>query len=775
MLTGQILNDKYKIKEIIKSLNFITIYKGIDLKKEKELIIKELTGFFPNPVVRQQALEYFKLEAKRHFRMSHPYLPKYKDYFDFESKRYLILEAVKGKTFKELIEEGQTLTHREILSWTVKICEALSHLHRLKPEPIIFKNLNPETIYLSMNIDIKLFDMGTGKKNNIFEPLYTCFSSPEQYGGEVDRKTDIYSLGAILYYLLTRKLPPDALDLEDDPILLIDSLNKNIPPGLKNIILKAMAIEKDDRYPSIEHMKREIQHILNEPPGARKEQVEPVPVPAKTSPLAGYRKIRDERKEQAGPVPVSSKPSPLTGYRKIQEERKEQTGPVPVSSKPSPLTGYRKIQGERKGQTVSAKTSPLAGYRKIQEERKRRPLINREPVNQEKTPEEKKFSAFKFSRGKSGNEKVFKKSSPIERVPSGVKRLREKKKVTEEKLEAVTERLKKELTYNDLRPENKDLKQALADIRNKRKERKIIAKRGTGHLTQDKMSPSGDDTGQFNTPLIPDNLIRNRYKIMDVIITSPLSITYKGMDEENQEIIMIKELKDSQPDLAAREQALSQFKTEAKMLFKLLHPNLPRYKDYFDYRFKRYLIMEYIEGTNLKMITENSIDLFDEVQVIDWGFQICGALHFLHKIKPQPIIFRNLKPENILLQTGGTLKLLDFGISKFFQISQKTIEIAKIINKNFSPIEQFNGMTDERTDIYSLGAVLYYLSTKVVPPDAMDINLGEAKLYPPGKYNPKLSKEFNSVIMKAMKFHKEDRFKTAEEFNEALRNILMTI
>jgi len=713
MLPGQILNDKYKIIDLLKPLNYITVYKGSDLKTGIPVIIKELTGFFPNPVVKQQALEYFKTQAKRHFRMSHPCLPKYKDYFDFEGKRYLILDYFKGKSFKELIDEGQTLTVQEIVSWTIKICEAFSYLHNLKPEPIIFKNLNPENIIVMFSREIKLLDLGSYTKAYAFESDNTCFSSPEQYGGTVDLKTDIYSLGAVMYYLLTRQHPPDALDLEDDPILLINNLNRNISPGLKKVILKAMAIQKEDRYVTVELMKTELQAIMQ-------------PSHYPTVPLI-------HEKPPAKPEPVK-KPTPYIPRKDSDREH-------------------------------SSRFTPDKTVEKRAEERveKRRDI----------TEVSKKYHSGIASPDNITTEKTFKKPGLPPRLPSGVKRLREKKKIAEEKLESITEKLEKEITFKDLRPENKDLKATLSELRSRKRDQKSTVKRGTGNLTEKVYPQNSNFPGATDTTLPEDTILRYRYKIMDIIITTPLSITYRAMDTKNQEFVMVKELVDAQPDLASREQAINQFKTEAKILFKLVHPNLPVYKDYFDYRFKRYLVMEYIDGCNFKTVIETSYDFIDEVQIIEWAFQICGALHYLHTLKPEPIIFRNLKPENIMLQRGGVIKLVDFGISKFFEKNRKTLDVAKIINRHFSPIEQYNEKTDERTDIYSLGAFLYYLATRTMPTDSLDVNMGVATISSPRKYNPGLSEEFEYVILKCLKHDREERYQTTEELNEDLRNILM--
>jgi serine/threonine protein kinase len=167
--------------------------------------------------------------------------------------------------------------------------------------------------------------------------------------------------------------------------------------------------------------------------------------------------------------------------------------------------------------------------------------------------------------------------------------------------------------------------------------------------------------------------------------------------------------------------AIEQFKSEAKILFKLKQENLPKFEDYFDYEENRYLIIEYIEGKRLNNIVESQSGFLDEQQVIKWGIELCDSLGYLHNLKPNPVIFRDLSPQSILLsENDGRLKLIDFGISKIYESDAKTMGIAKTMTQHYSPIEQHAGTTDNRSDIYSLGATLYYLICKEPPMDCVE-------------------------------------------------------
>ena len=166
--------------------------------------------------------------------------------------------------------------------------------------------------------------------------------------------------------------------------------------------------------------------------------------------------------------------------------------------------------------------------------------------------------------------------------------------------------------------------------------------------------------------LIADTLLQERYKITDLVNKGPASRMYKGYDIKRKRYVFLKEMINTFTDPSLRQQAIEQFKCEAKILFKLKHDNLPKFEDYFDYESNRYLILDYIEGKRLSNIAESSSSFLSEKQIIAWGIELCDALYYLHNIKPNPVIFRDLSPQSILLADNGRLKLIDFGISKIY-------------------------------------------------------------------------------------------------------------
>jgi len=271
--------------------------------------------------------------------------------------------------------------------------------------------------------------------------------------------------------------------------------------------------------------------------------------------------------------------------------------------------------------------------------------------------------------------------------------------------------------------------------------------------------------------LLVDAILQERYKVTSLVNKSPASRTYKCIDTKRNKSIFLKEMLTAFNDPSLRQQAIEQFKCEAKILFKLRHENLPKFEDYFDYEGNRYLTFDYIEGSRLNEIVERSSTFLPEKQVLDWGIELCKVLSYLHNTKPNPVIFRDLSPQSTLLSTDKKLKLIDFGIAKIYEADAKTMGIAKTMTPHYSPIEQHAGTTDERSDIYSLGATLYYLITKKPPMDCVERIIDDEPMESPAKYNSTISPALENIIMKAMEVDKKDRFQKIEDMEEELKKV----
>ena len=286
---------------------------------------------------------------------------------------------------------------------------------------------------------------------------------------------------------------------------------------------------------------------------------------------------------------------------------------------------------------------------------------------------------------------------------------------------------------------------------------------------------SPQKTNSKDKPLKEKTILQSTYIITRLIRESAASRMYVGEDINTKKKLAIKELlMDKFTNPAEKKQALEQFHLEAKILLRLKHPNLSVFEDYFEHNGRRYLIMEYINGVKLNIITESKEGFLEEEQVVNWGIELSEVLEYLHSRKPSPIIFRDLCPENVILSEEGTLKLIDFGISKLFDPKSRTLAVAKTANVHFSPMEQYIAQTDERTDIYSLGATLYFLSTKELPVDALDRTFNGLSLPPCKDFNHHISPELEEVILKAMNLEQKDRYDTIASMKKALEEALMS-
>lgn len=215
--------------------------------------------------------------------------------------------------------------------------------------------------------------------------------------------------------------------------------------------------------------------------------------------------------------------------------------------------------------------------------------------------------------------------------------------------------------------------------------------------------------------------------------------------------------------------AQAQFRLEAEVLATLRHPNLPTVTDHFitpDGR--QFLVMDYVEGEDLQALVSRQGPQ-PEQRVLAWAAQVLNALEYLHSQQP-PIIHRDVKPANIRVTPEGKAVLVDFGIAKYMVTGHYTATAAaRTGSPGYAPIEQYAGMgsTDQRTDIYSLGATLYFVLTGYVPLEAPLLTAGQA-LPPPRRLNPAISPRTEQAILRAMKQRPEARFQSAAEMRAAL-------
>ncbi len=269
--------------------------------------------------------------------------------------------------------------------------------------------------------------------------------------------------------------------------------------------------------------------------------------------------------------------------------------------------------------------------------------------------------------------------------------------------------------------------------------------------------------------LIAGQLLGGRYRIVQLMGKGGFGAVYKASDErfQAQRVVAIKEMSDARLSPDEREHALKDFRQEANLLVQLNHPNLPTVSDFFEEAGKAYLVMEFVEGKALERVQEEAKEPLDEARVMGWAVQLCGVLHYLHT-RPLPIIFRDLKPSNVMVTTDNQVKLIDFGIARVFKPTARK-DTTLLGSQGYAPLEQYGrGQSDPRSDIYALGATLYDLLTNSVPADAPSRRVQPQVFVTPRQRNPHLSLATEAIILRAMEQDPKDRFQTAEEMQKAI-------
>lgn len=253
----------------------------------------------------------------------------------------------------------------------------------------------------------------------------------------------------------------------------------------------------------------------------------------------------------------------------------------------------------------------------------------------------------------------------------------------------------------------------------------------------------------FSGNLPAGTILEKRYKIIKLIKSGGMGAVYKAVYEKFDSICAVKEL------LSRSKSSDEWFKREAKLLYNLHHTNLPKVSDYFIENGRYYLVMTYIKGEDLDTILQKEgTPGLPEDKVVTWAKQILEVLDYLHNQKP-PIIYRDLKPANIMIDKTGKVMLIDFGIAR---VIQEDSESKKSIvgTPAYMPFEQLQGKPVPASDIYSLGVTMYRLLTDELAEEPF-------KFKPVREINPSVSVNTEKIIMKALSFQINDRFSSAKE------------
>jgi serine/threonine protein kinase len=275
------------------------------------------------------------------------------------------------------------------------------------------------------------------------------------------------------------------------------------------------------------------------------------------------------------------------------------------------------------------------------------------------------------------------------------------------------------------------------------------------------MATSPKDTQQPQTgPLEAGTVLQGRYKIARLLGGGGMGMVYLAHDQRlANRPCAIKEMVDHFIDQAQRIEANEYFAREADTLAQLKHQAIPAITDRFELANRHYLVMEYVEGRNLEEELAARGEPLPEGLVIDIARQLCDVLAYLHGLVP-PIIYRDMKPSNVMLNSNGRVVLVDFGIARLFKAARKGTMIGTL---GFAPPEQYQGLVDPRSDIYSLGATLHYVLTGRDPEKFPPFSFPPVRELCPG-----VSSNLAGAIDAALAYEVDGRPARVQEFRDMM-------
>lgn len=271
---GKTLNGRYEIQEIIGVGGMAVVYKAYDNIDDRIVAVKILKEEF---LANEEFRRRFKNESKAIAVLSHPNIVKVYDVSYGDRIQFIVMECVDGITLKEYIQQQGVINYKEAVFFVTQILRALQHAH---DKGIVHRDIKPQNIMLLENGAIKVTDFGIARFSSSETRTMTDstigsvhYISPEQARGDItDDKADIYSVGVMLYEMLTGKLPFESdntvsvaiMQLQQDPVKPRE-INPSIPVGLEQIVLKAMQKNINDRYQSAAEMLLDLEEFRRNP------------------------------------------------------------------------------------------------------------------------------------------------------------------------------------------------------------------------------------------------------------------------------------------------------------------------------------------------------------------------------------------------------------------------------------------------------------------------------------------------------------------------------
>ncbi len=265
--------------------------------------------------------------------------------------------------------------------------------------------------------------------------------------------------------------------------------------------------------------------------------------------------------------------------------------------------------------------------------------------------------------------------------------------------------------------------------------------------------------------LQPGQVLQSRYRILGIIGMGGMGAVYQGRDLHFlnvPKLVAVKEMINLAQDQQLRETTMKNFEREAEILATLSHPAIPQIHDFFSFGDRAYLVMEFIQGKDLEGILNSTESFLPIEQIRQWAIEVCDVLNYLHNHEPEPIVFRDMKPSNVMIDHHRRVRLIDFGIAKTFQLGQPGTMIG---TDGYAAPEQYKGLASPSADLYALGATLHHLLTRRDP-----------RLEPPFSFhkrpieelNPNVPSALAEVVMRALSYNPEERYASAAAMRQSL-------
>lgn len=263
--------------------------------------------------------------------------------------------------------------------------------------------------------------------------------------------------------------------------------------------------------------------------------------------------------------------------------------------------------------------------------------------------------------------------------------------------------------------------------------------------------------------ITPNSIIGTRYRVVKPLGGGGMKMVYLAEDLRlSSRRCALAEMVDSFTSPATQQQAVGNFQREADMLAQLSNEHIPRIFDRFSEENRHYLVMEYVDGVTLEQRLRTSGGKLAESEVVEVALQICDTLHYLHGLQP-PVVYRDLKPSNVMLTGPGQLKLIDFGIARHFHPQSNATMIG---TQGYAPPEQYRGKVEVRSDIYALGATMHHALSGRDPALEAPFSFPPLRSACPG-VNPLLA----DLVDQALKYDVVLRVADATEFKTRLLGI----